>query len=294
MAKYLITIALPDCFDPAGFPHTWTALLLGLPIFSWLHARWLSGSKQIHQLLMFEIALVIFFASGVLAWSMGWYGWVMLFPMRVYAVFALLFFFWQGMSIITALIDRKPVPRSLCVWAVLLFLCLPSPILQLREMIGKRLVKYLHPQGPVEPSPRGEHADFIQAARWISEREHVPATDVVIAPPWWNDSFYYLNRPLVANWHVPRFNALEEWKQRIEALVGDTSHLTLKDAFGGEMDTAAWSHYATLSTEQISQFEKRYGAKWLLSTGHYSYRIAFKAGSYSVYQLPPVKETQLP
>jgi len=115
----------------------------------------------------------------------------------------------------------------------------------------------------------------------------------VIAPPWWNDGFYYLRRPLIANWHAPRYDRLTEWKDRIESLVGDTSDLTYEDAMDGQMNAAAWSYYASLSTEQIEHIQKEYGgktgAKWLVTTGQYPYRVAFRAKSYFVYELPLVQ-----
>ncbi len=111
----------------------------------------------------------------------------------------------------------------------------------------------------------------------------------MIAPPWWNDSYYVMRRPLIANWHAPRYNAITEWKNRIELLVGDTTHLTIADAQTGEMDAAAWVHYASLSPEMIESIrhiDKDRPAKWLVTTSRYGYREVFTTGTYRVYQLP--------
>jgi len=290
-AKYLTTISLPDCFDAADFAHTSMALLLVLPIFAWMFARWKMGDRSIRQLRVFQIALAAFFAFGIFARIIGRFDWVELFPMRVWATFGLLLFFWQAMSIVQSLVDRRPVPRSLCVAAAILFLAMPSPVLQLRDMIASHIGKYLHPARAVEITAEGTDADFIAAARWVNAS--TPETDVVIAPPWWNDGFYYIRRPLIANWHAPRYNALTEWQQRIEALVGDTSNLTYEDALRGDMAAAQWTHYAKLSPAQIQDIRTRagtdgkpWGGKWLITTGHYPYHLAFTSGSYSVYELP--------
>jgi hypothetical protein len=290
-AKYLTTISLPDCFDAAGFPHTWVALLLILPIFAGMFARWKRDDRAVWQLMIFQIALACFFAFGVVSRIIGRFDRVELFPMRVWATFALLLFYWQIMSIVQSLINRKPVPKSLCAAAIVLFLAMPSPILQLRDMIASHVAKYLHPARAVELTAKGNDADFIAAAKWVSA--NTPENDVVIAPPWRNDGFYYIRRPLIANWHAPRYDALTEWQQRIESLVGDTSNLTYEDAMLGEMAPREWSYYANLSADQIQNIRTRigedgkpWGGKWLITTGHYPYRLAFSAGSYSVYALP--------
>jgi hypothetical protein len=99
---------------------------------------------------------------------------------------------------------------------------------------------------------------------------------------------------MIVSWHAPRYDRMTEWQARNEALVGDTSHLTYEDAMGGVMDAAAWSHYANLSIAQLDQIQKLYGhfggqngAKWLITTGHYPFRVAYQAKSYFVYELPP-------
>ncbi len=290
-AKYLTTIALPDCFDPAGFPHTWVALLLILPIFSWVYTRWNRDDAQLRQLLSFEFALVLFFVFGIIARLKGRFDWVELFPMRVYAVFALLLFFWQLMDVLLRVFRHQSTPRVVRAFAFLLVLCMPSPVLQLRDMIATHVTKYLHPMHSVELSPKGEDADFIQAAKWVSDPKNTGAADIVIAPPWRNDGFYYIDRPLIANWHAPRYDRMTEWQDRIESLVGDTAHLTYEDALQGEMDLRCWSRYASLSTADIAAIQRKYPngqahAKWLITTARYPYPLAFSANSYLVYQLP--------
>jgi hypothetical protein len=158
-------------------------------------------------------------------------------------------------------------------------------------MIATHVAKYLHPVHAVELTARGTDVDFIQAAKWVSQ--NTPETDVVIAPPWENEGFYYIRRPLIANWHAPRYNAMTQWRQRIEALVGDTSNLAYENALQGEMGPCEWRYYASLTTQDIEGIRNRrdedgkpWGGKWLITTAHYRYRLAFTAGGYSVYELP--------
>jgi hypothetical protein len=289
-AKYLTTVALTDCFDPYTFSHTWMVVLAILPFFTWLHARWRSGDSRIHQLLIFEIALFVFFAFGIFARAVGRFDWLELYSMRVYAVFALLLFFWQAISVALScapsFIGPYRAPRRLLLFGILLFLSMPSPLLCLRDMLATHLVRYLHPYRDIQNRARGYDADFIQCAKWIAQ--NTPETDVVIAPPWFNEGYYFINRPLIANWHAPRYDKLTEWKARIESMVGDTSHLNPDLAIYGEMDPGAWVHYATLPPEQVARIQHMNdpAAKWLVTTGRYAYPAAFTAGGYTVYQLP--------
>jgi hypothetical protein len=292
-AKYLTTVSLPDCFDPAKFPHTAVAALLLMAVFAWMHTRWIGRDRQIHQLLVFQIAMAVFFVFGIVARLMGRFDWVQLFPMRVYAVFGMLLFFWQGISLVLHWQQCKTGPRALSVFGLLIFLLIPSPLLGLRDMVASHLSRFLHP--PIISaalSVRGDAVDFVQAAQWV--HANTPKTDVVIAPPWWNCAFYTIQRPLIVNWHAPRYDAMTEWRERIETLVGgDLSRLPHETALEGDMDEQAWSYYASLSPAELERIRhlkgrdgKPYGGDWLITTGHYSYPLVFTSGTYSVYKLP--------
>jgi hypothetical protein len=285
-AKYLTTVALPDCFDAFTFPHTWMVVLAILPFFAWAYTRWQREDRKIRQLLIFEIALAVFFAFGFFARTIGRFDWVELFPMRVYAVFALLLFFWQMMSVVLSWQKRDRAPRWIWVFATFMFLSMPSPLLCLRDLVATHFPKLAPPNRVFQNADRGDDADFIAAAQWIAK--NTSEEDVVIAPPWFNQGFYYIRRPLIANWHAPRYDQLTDWKNRIESLVGDTSHLDPDLAIYGEMDPGAWKHYANLSPEFIAILQQLYGhPKWLLTTGRrYNYPVVCNSGTYFVYKLP--------
>ena len=289
-AKYLITIALPECFDVATFSHTWMVVLLILPAFSLMFYRQRRDDRAIRQLLVFELALWFFFVFGIIARVLHRFEWVELYPMRVYAVFALLLFFWKAMAICLNWMQMRRAPGALVCVGIVIFLMMPSPLLGLRDLVGSHLTRYLHPYRNFQNSDRGNDADFIQAARWISDQRNTRPTDVVIAPPWWNDGFYYLNRPQIANWHAPRYDRITQWRERLEALVGDTSNLDPALVPYGEMDPRAWAHYASLPAKDISAIQNKFAEegrpRWLVTTGRYEYRIAFNAGTYFVYELP--------
>jgi hypothetical protein len=175
----------------------------------------------------------------------------------------------------------------------MMFLSMPSPVLQLRDMIGSHLVKYLHPpHEDAGAAVKGSDADFVAAAKWVADPSHTHPTDLVIAPPWQNDGYFYIQRALIVNWHAPRYDRMTEWKDRIETLVGDTSHLTYEDGLLGEMDARCWAHYAALTPADIANIQQRYPdenrqkAKWLISTGKYDFPVVFNSGGYRVYRLP--------
>ena len=141
---------------------------------------------------------------------------------------------------------------------ILTFFCLPSPVARLQGLAVDQLPKWRH-----------GNDDFRIAATWV--RDHAPQNAVVIAPPWRKDAFYFTHRPLVADWHAPRYNAMTEWRQRIESLVGDVSHMEVDDNLAGEMDARARDHYFHLSRSDLSAIAGQYGGNLLITQGHYDY-----------------------
>ena len=87
---------------------------------------------------------------------------------------------------------------------------------------------------------------------------------------------------------------MTEWRQRVEALVGDVSHMDVEDNLAGEMDPNARDHYARLTPAELSAIARRYGGDLLITQGRYDYPALFQNGSYTVYQLDPAKDSRLP
>jgi len=163
----------------------------------------------------------------------------------------------------------------------LTFFCLPSPVARLQGLAADQLPKWR----------RGDD-DFRTAAKWV--RDNTPPDAVVIAPPWRKDAFYFTHRPLVADWHAPRYDAMTEWRQRVEALVGDVSHMDVEDNLAGEMDQTARDHYARLRPAELSAIARRFGGDVLITEGRYDYPALFHRGSYTVYRLDPAQDVRLP
>jgi hypothetical protein len=228
----------------------------------------------------------VFFYLGIVGRAAGRFAFVEMFPMRCYAVIGLLLFFWQLAAVLysrfTAAARRPSI--ALIVFGLLIFCSLPSAVLELRDMILIHFSRFHQLTTGNLSVQRNDDANFRAAAGWINA--HTGETDIVIAPPWRTDGFYYLRRPLIANWHAPRYDAMDQWRQRIESLVGNLSRLTAADATDGNMDAEARHHYQQLSPGDIQQIQKLYGGKWLVTSGKYAYPLKFSAGDCSVYRLP--------
>jgi hypothetical protein len=232
-----------------------------------------SFSIQHFFLIRFQLITGLFFAGGIVFRLLGKFSLVELFPFRVFAVTVMLFFFWH----LAAAYWRRQQSTSraaLAALGTLTFFCLPGPVARLQGLAADQLPKW-----------RGGDDDFRAAAKWV--RDHTPEDAMVIAPPWRKDAFYFTHHPLVADWHAPRYDAMTHWRQRIEALVGDVSHMNVEDNLAGEMDLRARDHYTRLSPADLSAITRRYGGDMLITEGRYDYPSLFSRGTYTVYQLHP-------
>jgi hypothetical protein len=305
-ARYLVISEMPFHLDPLTFGTAKIAVLYMMLLFNWMQAReeilhaecgmldeerrpGSSGIRIHHSvfsiqhfpfLVRFQLVSGVFFAAGIVFRLLGKFSLVELFPFRVFAVTVMLFFFWH---LAAAYWHRRQCrPRAAMVaLGVLTFLCLPSPMARLQGLAADELPKWRH-----------GNDDFRAAAKWV--RDHAPPDAVVIAPPWRKDAFYFTQRPLVADWHAPRYNAMTEWRQRIEALVGDVSHMDVADNLAGEMDPRARDHYAHLTPAQLSAIARQYGGNLLITEGRYDYSALFRSGNYAVYQLDAAKDDPPP
>jgi hypothetical protein len=178
---------------------------------------------------------------------------------------------------------------------ILLFLCLPSPVGQLGKLIAAHLhhvQRWIDIETPAPDVDLENTTDFRAAADWI--KRHSPDDAVVIAPPWRADAYYFLRRPLIADWHAFRYDEMGEWRQRIESMVGDLSHVDPNDALVGDMDLRAREHFRHLSAGDIIKLQHQYTphASWLLTTTAYPFPREFSAGAFNVYKLPEAPATR--
>jgi hypothetical protein len=270
-AKFLVTIDVPFHLDPFVFGKGKIVVLFLMLLFNWLHFRANRKDATLKFLVRFQIFAGAFFLLGILFRLMGQFSLVELFPFRVFAVLMMLMFFWH---LAAAYQHRSGNPLRPMVIALgaFTFFCLPSPVARLQDLAADQLPKW-----------RWQPDDFRIAAAWV--RDNTSPQTVVIAPPWRKDAFYFTQRPLIADWHAPRYNSMTQWWQRIETLVGDVSQMNPQDNLAGDMDQRARDFYQHLNVADISTITTKYGGDVLITTGEYPYPIRFKSGPYTVYEI---------
>ena len=269
-AKFLVTIEMVFHLDPFVFGKGKIVVLFLMLLFNWLHFRANRQDAALKFLVRLQIFAGAFFLLGIVFRLMGRFSLVELFPFRVFAVLVMLMFFWQ---LAAAYQHRRENPLRPMVIAlgIFTFFCLPSPVARLQGLAADQLPKW-----------RWQPDDFRVAAAWV--RDNTSPQAVIIAPPWRKDAFYFTQRPLIADWHAPRYDAMTQWRQRIEALVGDVSQMSAEDNLASDMDQRARNFYQHLSVADISAITAKYGGDVLITTGEYPYPIMFKSGPYTVYK----------
>jgi len=270
-AKFIVTIEMPFHLDPLVFGKGKIAVLYLMLLFNLLHTCANRDDEKLKFLIRFQLAIGAFFALGILFRLMGKFTLVQLFPFRVFAVLCMLFFFWHLAAAYAHRCERAPSP-SLIALGILIFLALPSMVGRLSGLAADQLPKWRRPSD-----------DFLTAAAWV--RENVPEQAVVIAPPWRKDTFDQIRRPLIADWHAPRYDAMTQWKERIESLVGDVSQMSVEDNLAGEMDERARDHYADLSTADVAGIVKKYGGDFIVTTASYHFPVVFSTPTQKIYKL---------
>jgi hypothetical protein len=285
-SAFLVTHIEPLLLDPYALLMPYVVLLLLMIVFGGIYRRLRRGTIAA-QLWQFQLALTASFLFAFAARAMGRFDWVKLFPMRVFTVMVPLFFLWQMCWVTLDVFThrRKEAPVLSAVFGAILFLGMPSPVAMVLEAITSRLHStrwaltepVTFPDEKLETTP-----DFRAAAAWI--RQNTPETDLIIAPPWRNDGYYFLRRPLIVNWHAFRYDEMTQWRTRIEQLVGDISNL---DKFDPDLGPAHRAHYRNLTAEQILKLQHQYNANWLITTTDYPFEQVEKSGVFKVYRLPP-------
>jgi hypothetical protein len=268
-AKFFALVAAPFHLDPLSFPKRDVLLLLILFCFNWIYFRSAPHNKTFRFLNYFLLFLGLFSVMGVIARVTGHYRFLFYFPFRLFPVLVPLFFFFCLMSACHQHIPARPAGRGLLFVGIVALLCLPSALGQLIDQ-AKRHYGYF--------TQYYDWDDLQKAFIWVSI--NTPKDSTVILPPWRKESFYLTKRATIAHWASPRMDRIEEWQERIKALIGDFS---IEDEHLGQKWEA---HYNQLSETEIASIVGKYGGEYLVSEGSYRYPILFDSGTYRVYSLP--------
>ena len=121
------------------------------------------------------------------------------------------------------------------------------------------------------------------AFAWI--RDHTPSSTRCVVPIDRQDAFAIAERPIVGNWQAIRYDALGEWKRRVDALVGGAAIAEQPPAAPDEL-TALRTAYNQLTQRQISAVAQRYHANCIVATTRYSLPVWHQTHGVRVYRFP--------
>lgn len=276
-AEFLAAVAAPFHLDPLSFPKRDLALLAILFAFNVLTYRSSLVNNPLRLLHYFSLALGLFFLVGIMARLAGHYGFLLYYPFRLFPIFVPLLFFFSLMNVCyhRAVVGRAGV--TLLSVGVLALLSLPGALGQLIQetKLHQRMWATYY-----------DWDDLQKCFLWVEK--NTPEDATIIMPPWKKESYYLTRRATIANWATPRMDRFGEWRQRIAALVGESSaddeHLGRKWA----------DHYSDLSEPEIAALAAKYGGEYLISESQYAYPIAFASGTYKVYALPDAASKSRP
>ncbi len=259
--EFLALVRMPFHIDPLDFPKRdllSLAVFLGFnALFSWFF--W--SNRFVRFFAFFQGILALFFAAGVVARLAGWFILLQVMPFRVLPALApLLFLFYLGMMLRKDAGPLRPVLLAAGAWGLL---CLEEPVRKVIDEVNSQAIS--------------ETSEISEALAWLSTGSDPSA--VILSPPWAGDAFSASHRAQVANWKFLRFGQYDEWRGRLEAVVGPIH--TRSDALAA----AQRERYATLTLGQVRDIRDQFGATHFLSEVAYDLPVLYEAGEWRVYSL---------
>jgi len=276
---FLVDQVFPFHLDPFFFGPANFLLLTGMFGYSVMyHLRWGPRTRALRLVGMFEILLAIPFAVAVVVFLVGADEWLKYLPFRVFPVLTTIFFVldlalvWQ---------NRKPLWRARDTTAAQLVLGATAALIIATLVIWNpvRLTAFAVRENYREWT--AEDDDLERALRWVAT--DVPGDEIVIAPPWLADAFYFGEHPLIANTTALPWDAAIEWRDRIADLLGKES---LNDGPRLDDEDAVARAYDGLTAADILSLVERYDARYLVSRSDYDFEVVHRSGDYRVFELP--------
>jgi hypothetical protein len=269
--KFLALVVIPYHFDPFYFGASGKHLLLLaiLLCFNWIHFKSDRNNQGLRLLIFFQAFLGLFFVLGFVARFTDNYQFLMLMPCRLFPVLLPLFFFFHLSSALHHSSSIK-MRKCLVVFGCLALVMFGNPVGIFVDTVKKHYSIWTR----LEP-------DWEKAFKWIEK--NTPNNSIIISPPWRGESFYFSRRGQIANWWVPRFDRLTEWRERLESVTGDVSGVrprTTKARMDHMID-----QYNQLTATDIESLADKYGAAYLVSATTYGYPVIFQSETYKVYSL---------
>lgn len=255
--------------DPSSWPKRDLLLVYLLFLFNWLHVKKNGDNEAMRLLISFQGFLCLFFSLGLLFRLAENYELLKFMPFGAFAVFSLLLFFFHLMNAYHHHSSIKLGSGAIAI-AFAALLSLDNPFAAVVDQARINYVKWTE----------GE-TDLQKTFKWFVK--NTPEGSILIAPPWRDDSLYLSRRAQVVMWGHPTYDRLREWRERIQALVGNDWINAPEETWAEKMEPS----YNKLTPEDIGSIVKRYGGEYLVSRAHYSYPVLFDSGTYKVYSLVP-------
>jgi hypothetical protein len=264
--KFIVLVRLPALLNPFSWSKSSIALAYLQLAFCLLFYRSGGATKERKFLTAFLSILCVFFTAGIFLRAAGQYQLLQYMPMRLFPVFAPLFFLF---TLVKAW-EQKLFAPPLKAIALVGFACLLLWQNPLATAIEQFAVTYQTWTTPTD--------DAAKAFIWL--RENTPNGVTVIAPPWRKDFWYLARRAEILHDGYPPFSALRDWRERLEILTGKSPP---EKGRRENEDKAAF--YYSLTAAQIGEIAARYQAQYLVSESEYPLPVVFTSGKCKVYQL---------
>lgn len=261
---FIVTKVMPWHLDPYYFSRKGIVLLYVMTLFGTI-AFWKSKVYATRFLLIFQIVLGVFYTAGLILRWLELYPLLRFMPMRLFPVFALIFFCFTFFYLISRL--NSATYKTLL---VVFFLGVISVLF----LIGPGF-------GPAKETIslwKAPESDLQKANRWIAENTDKGA--VVASPPNGKDTWFISQRANVASYRYPTYERLDEWRERIGDLTGNFP-ISSGDNALNEIEVA----FNELSVLQIGELKKKYGVTYLISQSNYPFPKVFETETYKIYRL---------
>lgn len=263
-------VLFPGHLDPTFWPRRDLLLLPLLFLVHVLHARANWNDRALRFCLWFQCGVGLVFLLGIASHFAENFAFLQMMPFRLFPVFVLLLFL---LSLFHAFYHGAAGQQKLAMGLIVL-LALPA--------LGNPLGAKMDRLAQTRSMWAAQEDDLTRVFRWIAG--NTPEGAVVISPPWRMDAFFLSRRPQVVSLNAIDIRRFDQWRARMNLLVGGPWQRTPEDPWGiASMKQA----YLSLSHEQILEISRTIGGDYLISQGDYEFKILFTSGDWHVFQLPP-------
>jgi hypothetical protein len=247
----------------------------------WAYRRSDRGLVQ-RFLAVFQVVAAVPFVLAFVARVLHIWSYLRLMPLRSFPLMVPLIFFFQAVRLTVAAWTARGVPRrrrrrsrrraELGLAALCAIALVPTaPLLAAPRLVYRNLKSWTTTD------------EMASAFGWV--RRHTPKSATCIIPVDRQDAFERTERAQVANWQAIPYDRLQEWRRRIDQLVGGPQYFEGNGWHGNLPDLR--DAYNSLTVEQVRRVADRYDATCLVSETKYPLPLLHRQGGVNVYSLRP-------